>query len=44
MSHIRRLDHVGITVADLDAATASFADHQPGSPTATADELGQRSI
>lgn len=22
MSHIRRFDHVGITVADLDAATA----------------------
>jgi catechol 2,3-dioxygenase-like lactoylglutathione lyase family enzyme len=24
MSHIRRFDHVGITVADLDAATAFF--------------------
>ena len=26
MSHIRQLDHVGITVADLEAATAFFAD------------------
>jgi catechol 2,3-dioxygenase-like lactoylglutathione lyase family enzyme len=26
MSHIRRFDHVGITVADLDTATAFFAD------------------
>jgi catechol 2,3-dioxygenase-like lactoylglutathione lyase family enzyme len=25
MSHIRRFDHVGITVADLEAATAFFA-------------------
>ena len=24
MSHIRRFDHIGITVADLDAATAFF--------------------
>ncbi len=24
MSHVRRFDHVGITVADLDAATAFF--------------------
>ena len=24
MSHIRRFDHVGITVADLDTATAFF--------------------
>ena len=24
MSHIRRFDHVGITVADLDAVTAFF--------------------
>jgi len=24
MSHIRRFDHVGITVADLDAATEFF--------------------
>ena len=26
MSHIRQSDHVGITVADLDAVTAFFAD------------------
>jgi catechol 2,3-dioxygenase-like lactoylglutathione lyase family enzyme len=26
MSHIRQLDHVGLTVADLDSATAFFAD------------------
>lgn len=26
MSHIRQLDHVGITVADLDPVTAFFAD------------------
>jgi catechol 2,3-dioxygenase-like lactoylglutathione lyase family enzyme len=26
MSHIKQLDHVGITVADLDAATAFFTD------------------
>ena len=94
MSHIRQLDHVGITVADLDSATAFFADlglevegrtflegefvdtvigipdsrteivmlrppdggagvelasfvrpdHEPGSPTAMANELGLRSI
>ena len=94
MSHIRQLDHVGITVADLEAATAFFADlglevegrtfvegefidtvigipdsrseivmlrppgggagvelarfvrpdHEPGSPTAMANELGLRSI
>ena len=24
MSHVRRLDHIGITVADLDSATAFF--------------------
>ena len=24
MSHLRRFDHVGITVADLDRATAFF--------------------
>jgi len=24
MSHVRRFDHVGITVADLDAATQFF--------------------
>jgi catechol 2,3-dioxygenase-like lactoylglutathione lyase family enzyme len=94
MSHIRQLDHVGITVADLDSVTAFFADlglevegrtfvegefidtvigipdskseivmlrppgggtgvelarfvrpdHEPGSPTAMATELGLRSI
>ena len=94
MSHIKSLDHVGITVDDLDAATAFFAglglevegrtflegefvdtvigipdsrteivvlrppgggagvelasfvrpDHEPGSPTAMATELGLRSI
>jgi len=94
MSHIRQFDHVGITVADLDSATAFFADlglevegrtfvegefidtvigipdsrteivmlrppdggagvelasfvrpdHEPGSPTAMANELGLRSI
>ena len=26
MSHIKQIDHVGITVADLDSATAFFAD------------------
>ena len=26
MSHIKQLDHVGITVADLDSVTAFFAD------------------
>ena len=94
MSHIKSLDHVGITVDDLDSATAFFAglglevegrtflegefvdtvigipdsrteivvlrppgggagvelasfvrpDHEPGSPTAMATELGLRSI
>lgn len=94
MSRIRQLDHVGITVADLDAATAFFTDlglevegrtflegefvdtvigipdsrieivvlrppgggagvelarfvrpdHEPGSPTAMATELGLRSF
>ena len=94
MSHIRHLDHVAITVADLDSATEFFAnlglevegrtflegqfvdtvigipdsrteivmlrppdggawvelasflrpDHEPGSPTAKANELGLRSI
>jgi catechol 2,3-dioxygenase-like lactoylglutathione lyase family enzyme len=24
MAHVRRFDHIGITVADLDAATAFF--------------------
>ncbi len=94
MSHIRQFDHIGITVADLDSATAFFTDlglevegrtflegefvdtvigipdarteivvlrppgggagvelatfvrpdHEPGSPTAMANELGLRSI
>ena len=94
MSSIRQLDHVGITVVDLDSATEFFADlglevegrtflegefvdtvigipdarteivvlrppgggagvelarfvrpdHEPGSPTAMANELGLRSI
>jgi catechol 2,3-dioxygenase-like lactoylglutathione lyase family enzyme len=94
MSHIKQCDHVGITVADLDSATAFFAglglevegrtflegefvdtvigipdsrteivmlrppgggagvelatfvrpDHEPGSPSAMATELGLRSI
>jgi catechol 2,3-dioxygenase-like lactoylglutathione lyase family enzyme len=94
MSHVRRFDHVGITVADLDAATAFFVglglevegrtfvegefvdtvigipgsrshivtlrppgkgpslelssfvqpDHEPGSPTAMANELGLRNV
>lgn len=94
MPHIKQLDHVGITVADLDAVTTFFADlglevegrtfvegefidtvigipdskseivmlrppgggtgvelarfvrpdHEPGSPTAMATELGLRSI
>jgi catechol 2,3-dioxygenase-like lactoylglutathione lyase family enzyme len=94
MSHIRRFDHVGITVADLDAATEFFVglglelegrtfvegefvdtvtgipgsrshivmlrppdggpglelssfvqpDHEPGSPTAMANELGLRNV
>ena len=25
MSHVRRFDHVGLTVADLDVVTAFFA-------------------
>ena len=94
MSHIRRFDHVGITVADLDMVTAFFVglglevdgrtfvegdfvdtvigitgsrshivmlrppaggtglelssfvqpDHEPGSPTAMANELGLRNV
>jgi len=94
MSHIRRFDHVGITVADLDATTEFFVglglevegrtfvegefvdtvtgipgsrshivmlrppdggpglelssfvqpDHEPGSPTAMANELGLRNV
>src|SRR5947199_9721162 len=94
MSHIRRFDHVGITVADLDTATAFFVglglevegrmfmegefvdtvigiprsrshivmlrppdggsglelssfvrpEHEPGSPTAMANELGLRNV
>jgi catechol 2,3-dioxygenase-like lactoylglutathione lyase family enzyme len=94
MSHIRRFDHVGITVAGLDAATEFFVglglevegrtfvegefvdtvtgipgtrshivmlrppdggpglelssfvqpDHEPGSPTAMANELGLRNV
>ena len=94
MSHIRRFDHVGITVADLDTVTAFFVglglevdgrtfvegdfvdtvigipgsrshivmlrppgggtglelssfvwpDHEPGSPTAMANELGLRNV
>jgi catechol 2,3-dioxygenase-like lactoylglutathione lyase family enzyme len=94
MGHIKRFDHVGITVADIDAATAFFVglglevggrqhvegdfldtvcgipgsrteivmltspdggakielarfvhpDHQPGSPTAMATELGLRNV
>jgi catechol 2,3-dioxygenase-like lactoylglutathione lyase family enzyme len=94
MSHIRRFDHVGITVADLDSVTAFFVglglevegrtfvegefvgtvigipgsrshivmlrapgggaglelssfvwpDHEPGSPTAMANELGLRNV
>ena len=26
MSHIKQIDHIGVTVADLDSATAFFAD------------------
>lgn len=94
MSHIKQFDHVGITVADLDAAVAFFVglglevegrqfvegefldtvcgipnsrteivmlrppgggtalelatflrpDHQPGSPSAMANELGLRNV
>ena len=94
MSHMRRFDHVGITVADLDTVTAFFVglgldvegrtfvegelvdtvigipdsrshmvmlrppeggagleqsrfvrpDHEPGSPTAMANELGLRNV
>jgi catechol 2,3-dioxygenase-like lactoylglutathione lyase family enzyme len=76
MSQIRRFDHVGITVADLDTATAFFVglglevegrmfmegefvdtvigilelstfvrpEHEPGSPTAMANELGLRNV
>jgi catechol 2,3-dioxygenase-like lactoylglutathione lyase family enzyme len=94
MSHVKRFDHVGITVADLDAVTAFFVglglevegqtfvegefvdtvigipgsrshivmlrppgggaglelssfvwpDHEPGSPTAMANELGLRNV
>jgi len=29
MSHIRRFDHVGITVADLDTVTAFFVVLRP---------------
>ncbi len=94
MAHVRRFDHVGITVSDLDTATAFFVglglevegrafvegefvdtvtgipgtrshivvlrtpgggpglelssfvspDHEPGSPTAMANELGLRNV
>jgi catechol 2,3-dioxygenase-like lactoylglutathione lyase family enzyme len=94
VAHVRRFDHVGITVADLDTATAFFVglglevegrafvegefvdtvtgipgtrshitvlrmpgggpglelssfvspDHEPGSPTAMANELGLRNV
>ena len=94
MPHVRRFDHVGITVADLDSVTAFFVglglevegrtvvegdfvdtvtgipdvrsqivmlrppgggtllelssfvrpDHEPGSPTAMANELGLRNV
>src|SRR5438094_5883883 len=94
MSHVRRFDHVGLTVADLDVVTAFFValglevegrmfiegefldtvcgipdsrteivmltlpdggtklelssfirpDHEPGSPTAMANELGLRNV
>jgi catechol 2,3-dioxygenase-like lactoylglutathione lyase family enzyme len=94
MSHVRRFDHVGITVADLDTATAFFVglglevegrmfmegefvdtvigipgsrsqivmlrppgggaglelssfewpEHEPGSPTAMANQLGLRNV
>jgi catechol 2,3-dioxygenase-like lactoylglutathione lyase family enzyme len=94
MAHVRRFDHVGITVADLDAVTAFFVglglevegrtvvegafvdtvtgipdsrsqivmlrppgggtmvelssferpDHEPGSPSAMANELGLRNV
>jgi catechol 2,3-dioxygenase-like lactoylglutathione lyase family enzyme len=94
MAHVRRLDHIGITVADLASATAFFVrlglevegtgsvagefaetvcgipgahcelamlrppdggsrlelssfvtpDHEPGSPTAMANELGLRNV
>ena len=94
MAHIKQFDHVGVTVADLDAATAFFTDlglevegrtflegdfidtvtgildsrseivmlrppgggtglelarfvrpdHEPGSPTAMATELGLRNV
>ena len=56
MSHVRRFDHVGLTVADLDVVTAFFValglelssfvrpDSVPGSPAATANELGLRNV
>ena len=94
MAHVRRFDHIGITVADLDAVTAFFVglglevegrtvvegafvdtvtgipdsrsqivmlrppgggtmvelssferpDHEPGSPSAMANELGLRNV
>jgi catechol 2,3-dioxygenase-like lactoylglutathione lyase family enzyme len=69
LSHIRRFDHVGISVADLDTVIgmpesrtrivmlrppdggtgielSSFVrpDHEPGSPTAMANELGLRNV
>ena len=46
MSHVRRFDHVGITVDDLDAASSFFVrpDHEPGSPAAMANELGLRNV
>ena len=39
LSHIKQIDHIGVTVADLDRPA-----HEPGSPTAMANELGLRNI
>ncbi|MAF48672.1 MAG: VOC family protein [Rhodospirillales bacterium] len=41
---VPRIDHIGIIVADLDAATAMFARMLPGAPVETKDmpEVGLR--
>ena len=44
MSYVRRFDHIGITVADLDVVTAFFVALVPASPAAIANELGLRNV
>ena len=39
MSHVRRFDHVGITVADLDRATAFFVGLAWGEDSAGARQV-----